>query len=320
MKPGIFHGMPMEEYLAIRALSNGVIQTLLDECAAAAWYSSPWNPNRPADDTKERDAGSIAHSILLEGSRAICEVIDPAAHPAEKTGNIPDGWTNKSIRAARDAARAAGKIPVLKPMMAEINALVDSAYRFIESLRETEPAIYQAFQAGGGTAETVIVWQEGDTLCKLRADMLAVDFRLIVDYKSTSMSVEPSGWAKKIDYVGAAWYRRGVRAACGVDPDYVFMCGELKPPYLHSLVGVDPGGLALGDEKVGEGIRQWQACERAGRWPGYAPRVHWVELPVYERFQWEARNGVDADGIPYDISKLFGPPKEHPFSHKKEAT
>ena len=46
------------------------------------------------------DAGTIAHEILLEGSQNCVTVIDPADHPAEKTGTTPSGWTNKSLGAS----------------------------------------------------------------------------------------------------------------------------------------------------------------------------------------------------------------------------
>ena len=62
------------------------------------------------ETSAEMDAGTVAHAILLEGNSDVVTIIDPTNHPAEKTGNIPDGWTNKSIRAARDSARASGKL------------------------------------------------------------------------------------------------------------------------------------------------------------------------------------------------------------------
>lgn len=324
MNPGVYPGLSMAEYLAIPAVSASTLSTLLEKCPAAAWHASAFNPKRKTTSTAEQDIGSIAHSILLEGSREICEIIDPADHPAEKTGAIPDGWTNKSIRAAREAARAAGRIPVLIDVMARVEDIVDAALAYLESLRESEPAIHALFLPEGGASEVTMIWREGATLCKLRADRVAHDFALIADYKTTSTSAEPNAFGRRqlvgMDYyISAAWYRRGVRALHGVDPTYVFLAGETDEPYLHSLIGCDPSLTELGDEKVGAALQAWQACERSGEWPGYPTRVAWIEAPVYERAQWDERNGVDEYGIPADLSKLFGPPKEHPFSKKKEA-
>lgn len=292
MSPGIYPDLPMADYLALPALSAGVVRTMIERCGLAAWYESPLNPDRVTDASAATDTGSIAHAILLEGSRECVAVIDPNDHPADKTGAIPEGWTNKSIRAARDTARAAGKIPVLAPAMAEIDSMVSAATAYIATLRESEPAIWRAFQPAGGKSEVTMVWQEGDTLCKLRADRIATDNGLIVDYKTSAMSVEPDRWgrtqlASMGYYVSAAWYRRGVRALTGVDPDYVFLCQETAPPYLCSLVGCDPAALALGDEKCGAGLRQWQECVRTNVWPAYPNRVCYPELPVWERARWD---------------------------------
>lgn len=292
MTPGVYPALPMADYLALPALSAGVVRTMVDRCPLAAWYESPLNPDRVIDTSAATDTGSIAHAILLEGSRECVAVIDPRDHPAEKTGAIPEGWTNKSIREARDSARRAGKIPVLLSAMGEIDAMVAAAQAFIATLRDSEPAIWAAFQPNGGRSEVTMVWQEGDTLCKLRADRLADDHRVIVDYKTSAMSVEPDRWGRTQlvgmgYYVSAAWYQRGVRALSGVDPSYVFLCQEVEAPYLCSLVGLDPSGLALGDEKCGAGLRRWQECVRTGVWPAYPNRVCYPELPVWERNRWD---------------------------------
>jgi hypothetical protein len=204
VKPGIHFGMSMQEYLSIPAVSNGVLRTLLERCQAAAWHCSPFNPNKPRDDTDASDAGTIAHEIFLEGSRDCLRVIDPKDHPnLTKPFATPDGWTNKPMREAKAAARAAGKIPVLPSDVAEIDALVCAAQRFVDSLRTTEPAIHAMMQPDGGKSEVVMVWEEGETLCKLRADRIATDYRLLLDYKSTALSAEPQAWSRTmLDYHG----------------------------------------------------------------------------------------------------------------------
>jgi hypothetical protein len=305
MKLGIHYGLSMPEYLAIPAVSNGVLQTLLERCPAAAWFCSPFNPNRPRDDNDASDAGTIAHAILLEGTRDCLAVIDPKDHPAEtKPFAIPQGFTNKSIRAARDAARAAGKIPVLPSDVAAIDALVGAAERFIVSLQKEEPNVYAAFMDDGGKSEVTFVWQEGPTLCKARADRIAADHSIIIDYKSTATSVQPDAWSRTmLDYMGAAWYRRGVKAVTGVEPDYLFLAGERDPPHLHALIGVNPADLALGEEKIAVALRDWQRRESANHWPGYPARTVYPDIPPWHRAQWMERNG--GDGLPADLSTIF---------------
>lgn len=284
--------IPMHEYLALRAVSASLISAMIDKCPAAAWFESWMNPHGIVDNTDQSDRGTIAHSILLEGNRSKIVVIDPLDHPAEKTGAIPEGWTNKSIRAARDEARQAGLIPVLKSAMAEIDAMVGVAQQFIASLRQREPAIHAMFQPSGGHSESTMVWDDGGTLCKARPDRISSDHSIIVNYKTTAGSVEPDRWGRTqlLDYyVGAAWYQRGTQALFGRDAAYLFLCQEANAPYLCSLVGVSPELLEIGHAKCRVGLRRWKECMAKNEWPGYPARACYPELPVWERARWEER-------------------------------
>lgn len=290
-EPGIYHGMSMADYQAIEAIGQQTLQQTLDRCPLAGWFNSYLNPHRPADDTAPKDAGSIAHKILLEGTMDGVCVIDPNDHPTEKTGNIPDGWTNKSIRAARDAARDAGQIPILKPAMGEIKAMVTSAEKFIQSLRVSEPAIFSLFQPNGGTSETTIVWKDEGVLCRIRPDRLSADHALIGDAKFTGTSAEPDQWGRTQMvrmgyYTAAAFYQRGVEQLTGKTCSYVYLVVETAPPYLCSLVGVDPHAFSLGHEKINLALAKWRKCVKDGYWPGYPTRVAYPEIPAWEDARW----------------------------------
>jgi hypothetical protein len=303
VKPGVYPDLSMAEYLSLPAVSASLLRAILDECPRAAWHASWLNENpAPADDSDASDRGSVAHQILLEGSFDCCCVIDPREHPAEKTGAIPAGWTNKSIRAARDEARAAGKIPILAPDMAEIHLMVGAARAYVASLERSEPAVWQAFAPAGGESELTVVWDDGGTLCRIRPDRISADHRLIVNYKTTGTSVEPDRWGRTQFpdyYLGAAFYRRGVEEVFGVQPDHVFLCQENRAPYLCSLVGVDPATFSLGDAKVNTALLMWRACAKANRWPAYPPRVCYPTLPPWEATRWEERE-IELSGVDYE--------------------
>lgn len=311
MRPGIYQALPMADYLRLQAFSASLVNAIINECPRAAWFDSWLNPNPPpADDSDASDTGSVAHAILLEGSSECVCVIDPMDHPAKTTGAIPNGWTNGSIRAARDAARAAGKIPMLPCDMAPVAAMVDSALVFIESLRDTEPAIWAAFQPDGGQSELTCLWDDGGTLCRMRPDRISNDRRIIVDAKFTKRSAEPDSWGRTqigpMGYrISASFYRRGAHALFHIDTQYVFLVVEQEPPHLCSLVGVDPTGYAMADEQVAYALKEWRRCVSANHWPAYANRVCYPEVSPWEQARWLEKQGIGADGIPYDISKLF---------------
>lgn len=289
----VIERLPMAEYLKLPAVSASIIREVVERCPRAGWHASWLNPHPPApDDTAASDAGSVAHAILLEGSEECCCVIDPNDHATPSTGNIPDGWTNKSIRAARDVARSAGKIPILSPKMAEIRAMVASAREFIEALKDTEPAVWAMFQPGGGDSELTVLWEEGfggsGIQCRIRADRINNERTLIGDVKTTKASAEPDGWGRtQMSRITPALYRRGCQAVFGPVPEYKFLVIEQSPPYLCSLVGVDPAGLELGDAKVETGLRTWARCVQENRWPGYPNRTAYPETPGWAIAQWE---------------------------------
>ena len=299
--PGIYHGMSMSDYLSTPAVSASILKSLLSECPRKAWAESWLNPHFRADHSAAADLGSIAHAVLLEGGSDLIAVIDPAQHPAEKTGAIPTGWTNKSIRAARDQARAAGKIPILAEAAQAVYAMVEEANRFIASLEDSEPAIWAAFQAQRGVSEDTVIWREQGHACKMRPDRRSADWSVVIDYKTTERSVEPDAWARSQlvgmgYYLSAAWYRRGALAATGKAPAYVFLAQEVTAPYLCSLVGTDPAMLEGGDRMIESALEQWDYCVRDQYWPAYPNRVCYPETPAYLLAQWEEREVRDAEG------------------------
>lgn len=286
----------MADYLKIRAVSAGVLRTLIEECPAAAMYCSTFSEEpKPADDTDASDFGSVVHSILFEGSTDCVVVVDPEEHPAEKTGAIPAGWTNKSIRAARDQIRLLNKIPVLKKDFASIAAAVASAQRFIESLNGTDAhRVWAAFQPGCAKREETIEFQWHGMSCKIRPDLLSNDGRTIVDGKSTMTSANPEAWARSQMYgrglyLSAAFYQVGVEITIGTRPEYLFLVISQEAPYLCSLVGVDPHGMDLAHRQIEWAIKEWIRCAKAGKWPGYPNNICYIETPAWLESQWTDR-------------------------------
>lgn len=314
LEPGIHPGLAMAEYLAQPCASASLIQTLVDECPLAAWHRSWLNPKPPArSSSPAQGAGTIAHSILLEGGSTACvQVIDPLDHPGER-GGIPEGWTNKSIKAARDFAIANGRIPVFPSTMREIAGMVESALAFIDSLQRSEDplarAVHAAFQPGGGESELTMVWDDPSGVrCRIRPDRASTDRRVVIDYKTGGTTAEPDTWGrtqmvKMGYYVGGAFYRRGFGVLCDTAPDYVFFVQEQEAPFLCSLVGIDPVGLNVGGRKVARGLSTFAACMKSGKWPAYPTSVCYPELPAYEVARWD---NVERNGTPYEIEKMWG--------------
>lgn len=310
LAPGIYEGVSMADYLAMPAVNASLLTTLLDRCPRAAWHESWMNPKRPADaSTPAQSVGTLAHELLLEGTKARLQVIDPRDFPTKSSGNIPDGWTNADIRAARDAALASGLVPVFPKVAAEVDAMVAEARAYLATLAKTEPAVHDLFLAGGGRSEVTIVWEEDGCLFRIRPDRLSD--AICGDLKTTGETAEPGRWGRRQlfgmgYYVGAALYRRGILAATGKRVESVYLVQEQSAPYLCSLVGLDPIAIEVGDRKAARAIANWKRCMKTGDWPGYPSRVAYPEVPPWEAAQEEIEEAI---GIPYDPAKLWEKPQ-----------
>lgn len=298
LPPGLHADIPMEQYLADDALSAGTCHTLLTYSPLHAKHA---REHRGDNNSTPADIGTCAHSMLLEGNANGIAVIDPKDYPAEKTGAIPDGWTNKAIRAARDEAYAAGKTPILKARMVEVVSMVDAALEFIGY--SELPGIFQR-----GRPELTMVWREGKLRCRARPDWLADEQDVILHYKTTSGSAQPDAWIRNqlvpCGYdVAAAFYERGLYEMPGGEerssPTSVFLVQETAPPYCCSLVGLSPALLELAERKVERAIGIWTQCVASGRWPAYPSRICYAEPKPWQLAEAEEHHAADVDAA-YD--------------------
>jgi len=197
MNTGI-HKMSMSEYLAIKAVSSGLCHRILDKSPFHARLESPWNDSRYQDNSKVADIGSAAHKTLLEGTEDGIEVIDA------------DDWRTKAAKELRDAAYAAGRIPMLAGKMAAARAMVTAAREYL-SVSELK-GIFD-----DGKPEVTILFTQRESIpCKLRCDWLTADRSIILSYKTTAGSANPESWIRtqlpQYD-MATVFYERGVMAA-----------------------------------------------------------------------------------------------------------
>ena len=269
-------GLTMQAYLDYPAVSASAIRDILPPgCPMTAWWKSWLNPLRTREESSIMDVGTLAHAVLLEGGHGGLVIVDA------------EDWRTKAAKEARDRARLEGKLPVLAHKVAEVDLMVASARRFIESCKETEPAIWRAFQPDGGRSEVTILWDDAGLPCKIRPDRISNDNGVVIDAKFTATSPDPETFGRaqllRMGYVvSAAFYRRGVKAATGIEPEYCFLVVSTEPPYLCSLVGMTPAHYAIGAAQVRVGMDLWRKCLAGGKFPGYPARAVYPELPAWE--------------------------------------
>lgn len=263
------------------SLSASIAHILCTGSPAHARMAHPrLNPDYRSKETAHFDLGTAAHALLLEGRDAVA-VIDA------------DDWRTKAAKEARDEAREAGKIPLLEAQFYDVRAMVGSAHEQLARFDGIVPFFVD------GKPEQPIAWQEkGGVRCRSLIDWLHDDYRTIDDYKTTSRSANPEQWTRSLFSFGgdiqAAFYRRGVKAVFGREPEFRFVVQETFPPYALSVIGVGPDVLLMADKKIDYALSVWKRCLEDDHWPGYPQRVCYAELPAWEEYRWLEREEREA--------------------------
>ena len=267
MPAATYHADPCEA----PSLSASIATRICLASPLHAFHAHPrLNPAAVDEESDAFDLGTAAHALLLQHNRDV--VIIQA-----------DNWRTKDAREARDHARAAGQIPLLARVWADVLEMATTAREQLDAHTDGGAAMFL-----DGQAEQTLIWREDDLWCRARLDWLrpgAID-----DYKSTSASANPDTWSRTLFSHGfdlqAAWYLRGLRALTGIDAIFRFAVQETSPPYALSVVGLGPDALLLAEKKCLYALEVWRAGLATGDWPGYPTRTAWATLPAWEEARW----------------------------------
>lgn len=278
LDPGIYADIPARDYHAdiltpVPSLSRSAIRTACDFSAHHLFASHPRLGGGGLDDDEESTAmlaGEAAHRWFLQGDNAVS--ILPFA----------DYKTN-AAKAAREAARAAGRIPLLAERAEDVRGMVAA----LEQFREQTGAFTD------GKAEQTLIWQEGETWCRARVDWLPNDPAApLWDLKSTGGAASSLTW-RNIAFKNGAdiqenWYLRGCCALRDELPSEMLFCVvEAKPPHGIRVFRMDSAGREIGKARVDYGLALWRRCMADGHWPSYPVEVEDIDPPWTLRSVWE---------------------------------
>lgn len=284
-EPGIYeideadyHADPCET----PSLSRGIAHLLLTRSPMHAHWAHPrLGAGKDPDASKVMDAGSAAHTMLLEkGAKVV--TLSGVYGPKHKLAGRPfEDFKTDAAKEERDALREAGHIPVL---MSDLPGLRRAAAAVTKHLRWHQDG---ADFFATGRSEVMVVWREGNVLCRILVDRLPDDLRApAYDLKLTELSAAPGGWDKRLRDLYAfqdAFYRRGLAAVRKTTPPPMrFIVGELDAPHGVSVMAAAPSLCALADAQVDRAIRIWQQCVQEDRWPGYPPFTSHVEAKPWQ--------------------------------------
>lgn len=277
-QPGVYD-MPAEEYHADPvpggSLSSSEARRLLPPSCPALFRHYKDHPE-DRETTKALDFGSAAHALVLGDGPAIVEI-------------DADSYRTNAAKEQRDAAHAAGKIPLLPHEVTEVRAM--------EKALRNHPLAAALLAAG--QPERSLFWPDAETGVRRRArlDWHREESRsrrvIVPDYK-TAASAEPRAFGRAVHTHGyhcqAAWYLDAVQGLglAGPDAAFVFIVQEKTAPYVVTVCELDADALELGRALNRRAIEIYQRCMEAGQWPGYALDVVRISLPPWAANDLEA--------------------------------
>jgi hypothetical protein len=273
MPATVYHQDPCPE----PSLSSSIAKLLCLSSPVHAWHAHPrLNPTAVHDDAEHFDIGTAAHALLLEGVSNIA-VVDAK------------DWRTNAAKDARDAARAAGRTPLLAKVWGDVQAMVGALREQLDLHRDGGAGMFQL-----GEPERTLVWREGDTWCRARLDWLrpAAGPRgewAIDDYKTTP-NANPDTWTRSLFSNGfdlqVAWYLRGLKVLTGYEGTFRFAVQETTAPYAASVVALGPDALTLAEKKRLYALEVWGECRARREWIGYPQRTCYAALPAWEESRW----------------------------------
>lgn len=256
--------------MPVPSLSKSIAHTLVTKSPLHAWLEHPRLGGQPKPATDATDNGTLFHKLLL-GKGPEIEVIHA------------DSYRTKAAQEARDAALAAGKLPMkvgdYEPTMTACEAIRANLKR-------------AGFVFTGGRAEVPIQWYEdgaeGPVLCRSMPDWLpGEEFTGVCVELKTARSAHPRAVQRAImdfgyDIQGGAAYPRALGKLYPewegrIDFQFVFF--ETEPPYAVLPVRLSGAFREYGLRRWMRAVSIWERCLATNTWPGYAEDFVTIEPP-----------------------------------------
>lgn len=289
-EPGLYPDIPEAEYHADPvapgpSLSSSICKLIVGRSPRHAWYEHPRLNTAKAGEvekpSRQMNIGTAAHKLILGKGRDIVEI--EAAD-----------FKTKAAQQARDAALAAGKVPVLVDDMPSVRTLAEAAR---DGIAGTDLA--DAFDEGVAELTAVCRDQFGNWR-RIRVDWLpAASMKgghiLAVDVKTTGGSGAPEDWQRTAFDMGydiqAAFYSQVLSAVLPDvrSVDFRFLTIEQNAPYGVSINEFSGQARFEAEELVELGSRMWAECLRRGEWPGYPRETTHMDPPKWRSERAEIR-------------------------------
>lgn len=261
MKTGIHANVEETSYHADPSFSQSAAKVLLE--SPAKYRHRLTHPEPP------RDVFDFGHAVHAKVLGVGLEFLSIDA----------DDWRLKATRDARDAARAAGLVPMLAKDLATVDAMAEAVL--------ANTAARAAFEAQGDV-ELSMRWTDPDTgvECRGRIDKAAATDTgvSLVDLKSTADG-SPRAFATSAAKYGyrlqGGAYCDGWEVITGEQPTgFLFVTVEKDAPHLVGTYSLAPLDVEQGRDRWRDACARLADYRARDEWPAYAD-----ELPDFAHLQ-----------------------------------
>ena len=272
-EPGIYEGIPFEEYLAWEAVSNSKLS--LARRSLLHFHSTP-----PKEATPAMRLGSLTHHGQLEPLDIAKRY---AVMPAfENEVRRPDGSEYANPRASAAYKKLAADFELENSD--KVIVTLEEYGRMVGMVTAiSEDDVARGFLCTKGPVEVSIVWDDPKTglRCKGRIDKWQRDERRIVDLKTTTDASDfPRTMARFGYHRQGAFYAEGLRVLTGQHHTFAIVVAETTAPFGVMAAPVNDEALTAGRHEFRDLLDRVHHARETDRWPGYQSPKTW-NLPEW---------------------------------------
>lgn len=237
----------METYRASEGLSKHEFDNFL---IAPAYYK--WKKTKEWKPSREMILGTLIHSLALE------DRTDFAVGP-----NV-----DKRTKAGKEEWQAFCEENIGKEIITQ-----EEEFRVMSATAK----VYCLFKSAAVTIDQVeasMFWERSGVQCKGRPDLIGTysGNPCIIDLKTTSDFNKFDQKFFSFGYdIQAAWYRRGLMEITSKETEFWFLVVDTEEPFFCQWVLLSGEAINKADERIDEGLEQFELCQQKNSWPEPAP-------------------------------------------------
>lgn len=271
-KPGLHFDVNEKDYhadpLPEPSASRSILKILFERTPRHASAAHPRLPHfKPVEKEDKFDLGTAVHSTILKRGANILE--------------CPfDSWRSGDAKLMRDAARKAGKVPLLTDQVERVDEMNTAIFGQLNDF----PDLAGVFDSAHGAPEVMAACIDpvgGWT--RVLIDWLGKDLT-VWDLKTTDIPVTESRLGRHCDSMGYEWQHAITeRVLCNLYPElrgrfqFGLIFAETKYPHAIMPIRLPNDAIARGRHHVAKSMEMWAACKASGEWPAHSGAVRTVE-------------------------------------------